>query len=90
MVFKVVSGVSANGSSSSQLWSSSETINENEREALNVNSSFRAHYKNLFVPNWRTIDPKEVSLKNNYIFQSLMRSFHCHIRVDLGNTLETT
>ena len=87
MVFKVVSGVSANGSSSSQLWSSSETINENKRETLNVNSSLRAHYKNRFVPNWRTVDPKEVSLIKNDIFQLPMTSFHCYIRVDLGNTL---
>ena len=62
MVFKVVSGVSANGKSSSELWSSSETINENISEAMNIDSSFRAHYKNRFVPNWHLVRPKEVSL----------------------------
>nr|XP_058942362.1 uncharacterized protein LOC131770666 [Pocillopora verrucosa] len=60
MVFKVVSGVSANGRSSSQLWSSSETINEDRSKALNIDSSFRAHYKNRFVPNWHLAKPKEV------------------------------
>ena len=62
MVFKVVSGVSANGKSSSQLWSSPETINENRSEALNIDSSFREHYKNRFVPNWHLAKPKEVGL----------------------------
>ena len=62
MVFKVVSGASANVGKTSQLWSSSETINENKRDALNVKSSFRAHYKNRFVPNWRTANAKEVGV----------------------------
>ncbi|RMX59367.1 hypothetical protein pdam_00016365 [Pocillopora damicornis] len=62
MVFKVVSGVSANGKSSSQLWSSPETINENRSEALNIDSSFREHYKNRFVPNWHLAKPKEVQI----------------------------
>lgn len=59
MVFKVVSNVSANGKSSSQMWSSSETINENTSEALNIASSFRGHYQNRFVPNWHLVKPKE-------------------------------
>ena len=62
MVFKVVSNVSADGKSSSQMWSSSETINENTSEALNIDSSFRGHYQNRFVPNWHLVKPKEVSL----------------------------
>ncbi|CAH3146014.1 unnamed protein product, partial [Pocillopora meandrina] len=62
MVFKVVSGVSANGRSISQLWFSSETINENRSEALNIDSSFKEHYKNRFVPNWHLAKPKEVQI----------------------------
>lgn len=62
MVFKVVSNVSANGKSSPQMWSSSETINENTSEALNINSSFGGHYQNRFVPNWHLVKPKEVNL----------------------------
>ena len=62
MVFKVVSNVSANGKSSSQMWSSSETINENRSEVLNIDSSFGGHYQNRFVPNWHLVKPKEVSL----------------------------
>ncbi|KAJ7333198.1 Saccharopine dehydrogenase [Desmophyllum pertusum] len=56
MLFKVVSGVSAD---IYQLWSSSDTLNEDKTEALNVNSSFRRHYKNRLVPNWKTASPKE-------------------------------
>ena len=76
MVFKVVSGVSVNGSSISQLWFSSETINENRSEALNIDSSFKEHYKNRFVPNWHLAKPKEVSL--SYL---PMTSSHCHIEL---------
>lgn len=59
MVFKVVSGVSAD---IYQLWTSAETLNENKTEALNVNSSFEAHYKNRFVQNWQYVSPREVGL----------------------------
>jgi len=59
MVFKVVSGVSAD---IYQLWTSAETLNENKTEALNVNSSFKAHYKNRFVQNWQTVSPRKVGL----------------------------
>jgi len=59
MVFKVVSGVTAD---IYQLWTSAETLNENKTEALNVNSSFKAHYKNRFVQNWQTVNPPEVGL----------------------------
>ena len=62
MVFKVVSGVSANGKSSSELWSSSETINENISEAMNIDSLFRAHYKNRFVPNCVLVSHDKFSL----------------------------
>ncbi|KAL9965638.1 hypothetical protein ACROYT_G029468 [Oculina patagonica] len=57
MVFKMVSGVSADVY---QLWSSANSSNENKTEALNVNSSFKEHYKNRLVLNWRTANPKEV------------------------------
>ena len=57
MVFKVVFGVSAD---IYKLWTSADSLNEDKTEALNVNSSFRAHYKNRFVLNWQTANPKEV------------------------------
>ena len=57
MVFKHVSGVSAD---IYQLWTSADSLNENKTEALNVNSSFKGHYKNRFVQNWQTTNPKEV------------------------------
>ncbi|KAL9965637.1 hypothetical protein ACROYT_G029467 [Oculina patagonica] len=57
MVFKVVSNVSAD---IYQLWSSAYSLNEKKTEALNVNSSFKAHYKNRLVLNWQTANPKEV------------------------------
>ncbi len=59
MVFKMVSGVSADVY---QLWSSANSSNENKTEALNVNSSFKEHYKNRLVLNWRTANPKEVGM----------------------------
>lgn len=57
MVFKVVSGVSAD---IYQLWTSANSLNENKTEALNVNSSFKGLYKNRLVQNWQTANPKEV------------------------------
>ena len=57
MVFKLVSGVSAD---IYQLWTSADSLNENKTEALNVKSSFKGHYKNRFVQNWQTANPKEV------------------------------
>jgi len=64
MVFKVVSGVSAD---IYQLWTSAESLNENNTKALNVTSSFKGHYKNRFVQNWPTARPKEarVALYSN-------------------------
>ena len=59
MIFKLVSGVSAN---IYQLWTSADSLNENETEALNVNPSFKEHYKNRFVQNWQTAKPKEVDM----------------------------
>lgn len=61
MVFKVVSGAPTNVYIY-QLWSSADTLNENKTEALNANSSFKAHYKNRLVQNWQTANPKEVGL----------------------------
>lgn len=57
MVFKAVSGV---GSDVYQLWSASNGSFEEKIEALNVNSSFRNHYKNRLVNRWQTVAPKEV------------------------------
>lgn len=56
MVFKAVSGV---GSDVYQLWSASNGLFEEKIEALNVNSSFRNHYKNRLVNRWQTVAPKE-------------------------------
>ena len=58
MVFKHVSGVSAD---IYQLWTSADSLNENKTEALNVNSSLKGNYKNRFVENWNTTNPKEVA-----------------------------
>ena len=57
MVFKHVSGVSGD---IYQLWTSADSLNENKTEALNVNSLFSGHYKNRFVQNWQTTNPKKV------------------------------
>lgn len=57
MVFKAVSGV---GSDVYQLWSASNGSFEEKIEALNVNSSFRNHYKNRLVNRWQTVAPKKV------------------------------
>lgn len=57
MVFKAVSGV---GSDVYQLWSASNGLFEEKIEVLNVNSSFRNHYKNRLVNRWQTVAPKEV------------------------------
>lgn len=57
MVFKLVSGVPAD---IYQLWTSANSLHENEREALNINSSYKGHYKNRFVQNWEITKPNEV------------------------------
>ncbi|XP_078381763.1 uncharacterized protein LOC144664479 isoform X2 [Oculina patagonica] len=64
MVFKMVSGVSAD---IYQLWSSAYSLNENKTVALNVNLLPKEHYKNRFVQNWQTANPKEarVALYND-------------------------
>lgn len=59
MVFKLVSGVPAN---IYKLWKSAVSFNENKIEALKVDTSFQGHYKNRFVQNWQTTNPKEVEL----------------------------
>ncbi|KAL9965640.1 hypothetical protein ACROYT_G029471 [Oculina patagonica] len=56
MVFKLVSGVSAD---IYQLWTSADSLNENNREALNVNSSLKEHYKNRLVQNWQSANLTE-------------------------------
>ena len=58
MVFKHVSGVSGD---IFQLWTSAESLNENKTEALSVKSSFKGNYKNRFLQNWQTTNPKEVA-----------------------------
>ena len=62
MVFKVVSGVSAD---IYQLWLAAHSLNENKTEALNTNSSLKQHYKNRLVQNWQNANPKEVETKED-------------------------
>ena len=66
MVFKVVSGAPFDVYIY-QLWLSADTLNENKTEALNTNSSYRAHYKNRLVQNWQATNPKEVGLTLRYL-----------------------
>ena len=74
MVFKLVSGVPAD---IYQLWTSADPFNEDKTEALNVNSSFKGHYKNRFVQNWKTANPTEVDSwahPNNYKVTTLQKN----------------
>ena len=57
MVFKVVSNLSTD---IYQLWSSSDSLNENKTEALNTNSLLKEHYKNHLVQNWQAANHKGV------------------------------
>ena len=59
MVFKVVSSLSTD---IYQLWSSSDSLNENKTEALNTNSLLKEHYKNHLVQNWQAANHKEVDI----------------------------
>lgn len=72
MVFKVVSGVSAD---IYQLWSSADTLNENEIEALNINSLLEEHYKNSLVQKWQTATPAEVGMVKEVLDQSRYGNF---------------
>lgn len=59
MVFKVVGGI--NSPAVDQLWSSSDTLAEDINAALDTTTAYQGLYKNRFVQNWQTFDPREVS-----------------------------
>ncbi|PFX16194.1 hypothetical protein AWC38_SpisGene19540 [Stylophora pistillata] len=59
MVFKAVSGI---GSDVYHLWSASDALFEKQIESLNLNSSFKNHYKNRLVNKWQTFGPKKKML----------------------------
>ena len=59
MVFKVVGGVTSHAID--QLWSSSDTLAEDIDAALDTTSAHQELYKNRFVQNWQTFNPREVS-----------------------------
>ena len=59
MVFKVVGGVTSHAID--QLWSSSDTLAEDIDAALDTTSAHQGLYKNRFVQNWQTFNPREVS-----------------------------
>ena len=58
MVFKIASGVS-----NKLVWdvySSSETANENVTAALDVTNQYQDHYKNRVILNWETFNATQV------------------------------
>ena len=57
MVFKLVAGVAADVY---QLWSSADSLSEDNQDVLTVSSDFSGHYKNRLVQNWQMTNPKEV------------------------------
>lgn len=59
MVFKVVGGITS--PAVDQLWSSSDTLAEDINAALDTTTAYQGLYKNRFVQNWQTFDPREVS-----------------------------
>ena len=60
MVFKATSNVSS--AILQPLWTSADTLNEDNTEVLSPSSFPREHYKNRFIQNWQTADPKEVGV----------------------------
>jgi len=60
MVFKAISNVSS--AILQPLWTSADTLNEDNTEVLSSSSFPREHYKNRFIQNWQTADPKEVGV----------------------------
>lgn len=63
MVFKVVGGVTSHVID--QLWSSPDTLAEDIDAALDTTSAYQGLYKNRFVQNWQTFNPREVSRHEN-------------------------
>ena len=59
MVFKVVGGVSS--LAGDQLWTSSDIVNANVAEALDITSTYKGNYKNRIVQSWQTFNPQEVN-----------------------------
>lgn len=60
MVFKAISNVSS--AILQPLWTSADTLNEENTDVLSPGSFPREHYKNRFIQNWQTADPKEVGV----------------------------
>ena len=58
MVFKFVGDVTPEAAY--DLWSSANTLLENDTAALNTNSTHSGHYKNRIVHTWQTFNPLEV------------------------------
>jgi hypothetical protein len=56
----------------SDIWQSPSTFNESSLEVLNVENSFKSHYKNRIVQEWSTFSPTQVKKiyvlpKNSYM-----------------------
>jgi hypothetical protein len=48
----------------SDIWQGPSTFNESSLEALNIENSFRNHYKNRIVQEWSTFAPTQVKKEN--------------------------
>jgi len=57
MVFKLVANVAADVY---HLWTSADSLNEDNEDVLTVSSDFPGHYKNRLVQNWQMTNPKQV------------------------------
>ena len=42
------------------LWTSADSLNEDNEGVLTVSSDFPGHYKNRLVQNWQMTNPKQV------------------------------
>ena len=60
MIFKVVGGIASYAID--KLWFSPDTLAENIDAALDTTSKYQGHYKNRIVQNWKTFNPREVSV----------------------------
>ena len=65
----------------SDIWQSPSTFNESSLEVLNVENSFKSHYKNRIVQEWSTFSPTQVKkymffLKIHICIYSLYMQIH--------------
>jgi len=60
MVFKVAGGVRGPAGYIYELWTSADSLNEDETNVLGISRSLPIHYKNRLVSRWQTTKPKEV------------------------------